>query len=108
MGPFPSPAKDYIEARPTIESLCNITLSSRVLPTSNGWVVIEPVHGAVGEGKPILIEVAGRLQFAVRRGQSLITDDGEALEGDVLDDTKVIGRVSYQITRTWEDDYPVM
>ncbi len=38
---FPSPATDYIESTLTVNSLCNITANSRVIPTDRGYVVLE-------------------------------------------------------------------
>lgn len=38
---FPSPAKDYIERRLTIEALCGVTANSLVIETSHGFAVIE-------------------------------------------------------------------
>ncbi len=37
---FPSPATDYIESTLTVNSLCNITANSRVIPTDRGYVVL--------------------------------------------------------------------
>jgi DNA polymerase V len=37
-------------------------------------------------------------------GQSFITEDGEAIEGESLEDVIVIGRVTYFVNRAGEDD----
>lgn len=42
-------------------------------------------------------------------GKALITDDGEAIEGQALEDVKVLGRVTFVINRARDDDEcPVM
>ncbi|MGP7457311.1 hypothetical protein ACTZSX_04210, partial [Klebsiella pneumoniae] len=41
---------------------------------------------------------------------AFITRDGEALEGEALDDVVVLGIVTFVINRIWkdDDDYPVI
>lgn len=41
-------------------------------------------------------------------GQAFITEDGEANEGEALEDTVVLSRVMYFVNRAGEDDCPVM
>ena len=42
-------------------------------------------------------------------GKSLITDDGEAIEGNALEEVEVLGRVTFFINRASDDDgCPVM
>ena len=43
-------------------------------------------------------------------GKAFITRDGEALEGETLDDVVVLGIVTFVINRIWkdDDDYPVI
>ena len=51
------------------------------------------------------------MQFAVVRGKAIITDDGEAIEGDALDDVDVKGVLTFLVNRAdWqrEDDIPIM
>jgi DNA polymerase V len=40
-------------------------------------------------------------------GRALITADGEAIEGDALDDVEVIGVVTHTIIDVQRDDSPV-
>lgn len=59
----------------------------------------------------LFISFCGSTQFAVVRGRALITSDGEAIEGDALNDVEVKGVVTYLINREgWhnEDDIPIM
>lgn len=41
-------------------------------------------------------------------GQSFITEDGEAIEGEALEDVLVIGKVTYFVNRAGDDDCPIM
>lgn len=50
----------------------------------------------------------GHTQFAKLMGKSLITDDGEAIEGTALEEVEVLGRVTFFINRALDDDCPAM
>lgn len=56
----------------------------------------------------MLIWFCGRQQHAYWVGSALITDDGEAIEGDALDDVRLVGVVTHTISPVWVDDNPVM
>ncbi|EJR0236097.1 TPA: hypothetical protein U2L90_001644 [Enterobacter hormaechei] len=103
---FPSPALDYVQRQLSPVVLCNISADSRVLETDIGFAVIEPVTRK-SSGDVLLILCDGHTQFAKLMGQALITDDGEAIEGDALADVEVLGRVTFFINRAVDDDLPV-
>lgn len=86
---FASPATDYIEQRVTPASVC-MTPDSRILETSAGYAIIVPVT-CPQQGDALLILSGGRTQFAKLMGQSLICDDGEAIEGVALEEVEVLG-----------------
>lgn len=100
---FPSPAGDYVEQRLTPERICGIGMDSRILETSSGFAVIEPCTRLV-QNQVLLILSGGRTQFAKLRGRALITDDGEAIEGEAAEEVEVLGRVTFFINRAMEDD----
>ncbi|MGG9764688.1 hypothetical protein [Escherichia coli] len=100
---FPSPAGDYVEQRLTPERICGIGMDSRILETSSGFAVIEPCTRLV-QGQVLLILSGGRTQFAKLRGRALITDDGEAIEGEAAEEVEVMGRVTYFINSALQDD----
>lgn len=103
---FPSPALDYVQRQLSPVVLCNISADSRVLETDIGFAVIEPVTRK-SSGDVLMILCDGHTQFAKLMGQALITDDGEAIEGDALADVEVLGRVTFFINRAVDDDLPV-
>jgi len=103
---FVSPAGDYVERRLSPETICNIGIDSRIMETSTGFAVIEPVSRLV-QGQVLLILSGGRAQFAKLRGKALITGDGEAIEGAATEEVEVMGRVTYFINSTYADDMPV-
>lgn len=103
---FPSPAKDYTESRLSINSLCNIDANCTAIETSEGYAVINTSLGA-SQGRRVLIEYQGRMEFAEVKGHSLVMQDG-VIKGDELDEARVIGVVTHFINRTlMDDDMPV-
>ena len=100
---FPSPATDYVERRLTPELICGVGIDTRILETSSGFAVIEPVTRLV-QNQVLLILSGGRTQFARVMGRALICDDGEAIEGAAAEEVEVMGRVTYFINSAMEDD----
>ncbi|WIO40961.1 hypothetical protein P2G42_13370 [Klebsiella electrica] len=103
---FPSPAADYVERRLNITSLCNLDANSRTIETSDGYAVID-VSRRPRQGSIVLISVDGSMEFAKMMGRAFITRDGEAIEGDALDDVTVAGVVTHTIIDLMRDDSPV-
>lgn len=103
---FASPANDYVESRLSPETIGGIGIDSRIMETSSGFAVIEPVTRLV-QWQVLLILSGGRTQFAIFRGKALITDDGEAIEGEAAEEVEVMGRVTYFINSADADDIPV-
>ena len=104
---FPSPAMDFIEQRLSPASLC-MTGDSRIVETADGYAIIEPVY-RLRDGEVLLILIGGSTQFAKMQGRALITSDGEAIEGEAMEEAEVMGRVAYFINRAQgSDDCPVI
>ncbi|WP_154946152.1 S24/S26 family peptidase [Klebsiella grimontii] len=106
MGPFPSPAADYIESALTVTAACDIGANSQVIQTDRGYVVLD-LSLKVTQGSVVLIRCAGELQFAKLMGSSFITIDGESIEGEALDDVEVLGVATHVINDMRQDDSPV-
>lgn len=104
---FPSPATDYTEQRLTVNSICNVGPNTLVFEQSGGYVVLD-VSLKPRQGSQLLIQHGGGTELATLRGRSLITEDGEAIEGDVLDDVTVIGVVTFTICDVRQDDNAVV
>lgn len=92
----------------TLDSLCGINAKTALMPTANGYAVVEANPEKIEQGSTVVLSLYGRQQFAKLMGQSFITDDGEAIEGEALEDVLVIGRVTYFVNRAGEDDSPVI
>jgi hypothetical protein len=96
-----------VERRLNPEDLLT-TDQSRVVETSSGYAVVEPVT-RLNQGQVLLILCAGHTQFAKLQGRALITNDGEAIEGEAREEVEVLGRVTYFINSTMRgDDCPVI
>ncbi|HDZ9439568.1 hypothetical protein ACLDXK_03170 [Klebsiella quasipneumoniae] len=93
---FPSPATDYTEQRLTVNSICNVGPNTLVFEKSGGYVVLD-ISLKAKQGSQVLIQHGGGAELATLRGKSLITEDGEAIEGEALDDVIVIGVVTFTI-----------
>lgn len=104
---FPSPATDYIERRLSITSLCDIGANTRVVETSDGYAVID-VSRRPQQGDTALIRYDGSMEFAKVMGSALITADGEAIEGEALDDVDVYGVVTHTIIDLQRDNIPII
>ncbi|ENB7197139.1 hypothetical protein ABIH54_003797 [Enterobacter bugandensis] len=81
--------------------------SARIVETQEGYDVIENTS-EYKRGDTLLIWFCGRQQHAYWAGDALITDDGEAIEGEALDDVRLVGVVTHTISPVWVDDNPVM
>ncbi|EQB2473417.1 hypothetical protein ACYHI1_005238 [Klebsiella quasipneumoniae] len=106
---FPSPAADYVEGRLTVDKLCGTGPNTRIVQTETGYAVVD-FSVKPKQGDTVLIQYSGGTDFAKIMGKAFITRDGEALEGEALDDVKVAGVVTFTINRTQqnEDDSPVI
>ncbi|MFI2829468.1 hypothetical protein [Klebsiella aerogenes] len=95
-----------LQQQPIYEAT-GISQHATFVETRRGVAVVErssaPLATAV-----LLISYCGVQQFARFLSGSLITEDGEAIEGDVLADVELIGVVTHIISKAGFDDSPVM
>lgn len=92
-----------------LEQLCGVNSYSCLVETSGGYALFQPDLVA-DNGKRVLVHALGQLQFAVVMGGAIITEDGESIEGDALDEVEVMGVVTFFINgaAAFTDDNPVM
>lgn len=81
------------------------TPSACIVETQGGYAVIENAS-VLNRGDTLLIWFCGRKQHAYWAGDALITDDGEAIEGDALDDVSFVGVVAHTIHPVSSDENP--
>ncbi|GJL38698.1 hypothetical protein TUM17576_55180 [Enterobacter hormaechei] len=92
----------------TLDSICGVSATTGLMPTANGYALVEANPGKLEQGCTVVLSLYGRQQFAKLMGQAFITEDGEAIEGESLEDVIVVGRVTYFVNRAGEDECPVM
>ncbi|HHT5093463.1 TPA: hypothetical protein ACTY13_004593 [Klebsiella pneumoniae] len=100
---FPSPAADYVEQRLSVNTICNVGPNTRLFERSGGYVVLD-ISLKPKQGSQVLIQHGGGTKLATLRGKALITEDGEAIEGEALDDVTVIGVVTFTICDVRQDN----
>ncbi|SPZ32186.1 Uncharacterised protein [Raoultella planticola] len=103
---FPSPANDFAESRVSMNTICDIDANKLIVETSDGYAVIDVSRRPV-QGDTVLIRYDGRMEFAKLMGRAFITVDGEAIEGEALDDVEVGGVVTHTIIDLLSDESPV-
>lgn len=100
---FPSPASDYIEDTLTVTKLCRVDANSKIVKTDSGYAVLD-MSLRPQQDDIVLIRYDGMTDFGRLQGQSFITRDGEALEGDGVE---VFGVVTFSVNDLRRDDSPV-
>lgn len=103
---FTSPATDYTEQRLTVNSICNVGPNTLLFETGGGYAVVD-VSLKPRQGSQVMINYDGRTEIAKVMGSSLITEDGEAIEGEALDDVTVAGVVTHTIIDVRSDSVAV-
>lgn len=103
---FPSPATDYVEQRLSVNSICNVGPNTLLFERSGGYVVLD-ISLKPRQGSQVLIRHGGGTELATLRGKSLITEDGEAIEGEALNDVTVSGVVTHIICDVRSDSLAV-
>ncbi|MEK0250917.1 hypothetical protein QFI66_022810 [Raoultella sp. BAC10a-01-01] len=100
---FSSPAADYVEDTLTVTKLCRVDANSRVIKTDSGYAILD-MSLRPEQGDIVLIRYDGMTDFGRLQGQSFITRDGEAIEGDGVE---VFGVVTFSVNDLRRDDCPV-
>lgn len=103
---FASPANDYVETRFSADSLCGTGPNTRIIKTDSGYAVLD-VSLKPRQQSTVLIAYDCLTDFAKIMGRAFITRDGEAIEGEALDDVHVLGVVTFTIIDVRQDESPV-
>ncbi|MFR0148258.1 MULTISPECIES: hypothetical protein [Enterobacteriaceae] len=77
--------------------------NSRIVQTETGYAVVD-FSVKPKQQDTVLIQYTGGTDFAKVMGKAFITRDGEALEGEALDDVVVLRTVTFVINRTSRND----
>ncbi|WP_254542325.1 hypothetical protein, partial [Klebsiella pneumoniae] len=82
--------------------------NSRIVQTETGYAVVD-FSVKPKQQDTVLIQYSGGTDFAKVMGKAFITRDGEALEGEALDEVTVVGVVTFVINQAWptDDECPI-
>lgn len=104
---YTSPALNTAGTPMTLASLCRLDGNYRAIETSSGFAVVDITRRAQS-GDTVAFSFCGSMQFARVQGKSLITPDGDAIEGDALDDVRMAGVVIFLIKEINNDELPTI
>lgn len=105
---FPSPATDYIEDSICLNRLFIPHPSATSLVEFGGLQYIIDRSLSPGSGSVICYEIFGEVAIGKMMGRAIITQDGDAIEGDALSDVIVIGTVVLTITQHHDFNGPLI
>ncbi|EOF4705817.1 hypothetical protein ACKWWX_004269 [Klebsiella oxytoca] len=88
---------------PLHENRKGVLVCSRFVKTDSGYAILD-MSLRPGQGDIVLIRYDGMTDFGRLMGQSLITRDGEAIDGDAMDDVHALGVVTFTIIDVRQDE----
>lgn len=104
---FPSPADDYVESRPCLNVMCQVR-GSVTLFEIDGILHLLDSGLNPGEGDVLCYELYGERGVGKLMGGAIITREGEALEGNALEDVMVLGKVTFMVAKAHDDERPII
>ncbi|HBP7636117.1 TPA: hypothetical protein L6J32_004376, partial [Escherichia coli] len=90
----------------SVNSICNVGPNTLLLETSGGYAVVD-VSLKLKQRCQVMVCYEAHNQIAKLMGKSLITEDGEAIEGEALDDVTVAVVVTHIIVDVRSDSVAV-
>lgn len=82
-------------------------MSAFRIETPEGFVIVDS-GVKMNPGDEVAFQYDGYPMVGKLFASGLITQDGETIDGEALDDVEVIGVVKWLVNRTRDDDAPVM
>lgn len=92
-----------------LEEICGVNRSSCLVETPSGYAIIQP-DMMPHDGARVLVAAFCQLQFAVVMGGAIITEDGESIGDDALENVNVVRVVMFFLNGAdaFTDENPVM
>ena len=105
---FPSPAQDYIEPRLSLNSVFipNPATTFRV-DIPDGFLLVDST-AKVKPGNRIAYQWNGYSGLGKMYRNSLVTEEGEVIEGEPLNDVIVLGKVTCEVRHVYDDGRPTI
>ncbi|MBK0003185.1 hypothetical protein [Erwinia sp. S38] len=105
---FPSPASDYVETRLDLNELFIPHPSATSLIEHNGTRYLVDRAIVPKNGGKVCYELFGEVGLArVSRG-CLISEDGNTIEGEVMQDVLIMGCVTLEILSVYDENRPTI
>lgn len=105
---FQSPAQDYIEPRLNLNKIFMPHPANTFrVDTASGFVLVDSAV-RVEHGDTVAVQWNGYPMMGKFYGKSLITEDGESLEGEALQDVIILGKVICEIINVYDSDRPTI
>lgn len=105
---FPSPAKDYIEPRLDLNAIFIKHPAATKLVEYDGMTYVVDAAIKPRDGSTICYEWLGENGIGKLFGASVITPDGDSIEGEVLAELRVIGTVVAAVVHLYDSNGPVI
>lgn len=90
----------------SLETLLNTT-GGKLIGIAGDYYLVESDCTA-RDGEPLCYSFFGHCGIGKLMGRSLITQDGEAIEGDCLEDIVVMGKVTFMMFSVHDEKRPVI
>jgi len=103
---FPSPAQDYVESRIDLNKLFILHPSATFLVERGNLSYVVDSSLKPRPGDEVCYELFGEQGIGKMMGRAIITPEGEAIEGALLDDMLIRGVVVVQVMKVWDDRQP--
>lgn len=105
---FPSPAADYTERRIDLNEIMGANYESTlILKTADGVVVVDTSRRPK-QGDTIYFQSWDKRQIGKLFPNAIICEDGDAIEGESLEEVVVIGVVTWMVMRVWDGEGPTI
>ncbi|MGB9094942.1 phage repressor protein [Erwinia sp.] len=105
---FPSPAQDYVESRIDLNEIMVARPSSTSIYYEGDTLHVIDRSVRPKPGESFYYELLGESGLGRMMGGALVTSAGESIEGEVLDELNVIGRVMFCARQVYEERRPTI
>ena len=100
---FPSPARDYIESPINLNDLFIPHPSATIrVDTPEGFILVDRAE-VIKPGDRIAFQHLGYSEIGKVYRHTIITPEGEAIEGEALKEVIVIGKITLEVKALNED-----
>ena len=105
---FPSPATDYVETRIDLNAIMVARPSSTSIYSEYDTLYVIDRSLRPKPGEVFYYELLGESGLGRMMSGVLVTSAGESIEGEVLDELNVIGKVTRSARCVYEDHRPTI